>query len=466
MNKKSYIWIGLGAFLTIALISLLVIYSGRKNSWTVTYKYNDKEPYGTHLIHQLLKDKYGDNFKNNKGSLINSLSKVKNDTSVSNYLYIGREIYLTGEEEDSLLEFVSEGNNLFISTEVVPNYSIFIEPGYTFNMSSFYDTIADFNFTHPELKTIEPYNYLFQHDFEAKRYTWHYISSIIEYSDETELEIEDEYVDDYEYEEEYTYEDDYSSDEELEIEDLAIEYVERDDNPTDTIVFSDDYTVLGTLNQKYNGFIKMQYGKGFIYYHSNPILFTNFMMLDTLGVEYSEKVFAHIPNGNLIWDESSRNYKYGQKNRANKRSPFEFILKYPPLRWAYYTTIIGIVLFFIFMSRRKQKVIPVTQPNNNSTIEFINTVGQLYFKSKDNKNIADKKISYFLDYIRGKYRISTKEFDDKFIQTLSRKSDMSENLINDIFRVIKKVNKAYKMVDSETLIDLYKQIDNFYKNSK
>lgn len=50
----------------------------------------------------------------------------------------------------------------------------------------------------------------------------------------------------------------------------------------------------------------------------------------------------------------------------------------------------------------------------NTTLEFVKTVGNLFYRTQNHKNIAHKKITYFLNYLRTHYRLDTSHFNEEF----------------------------------------------------
>jgi hypothetical protein len=68
----------------------------------------------------------------------------------------------------------------------------------------------------------------------------------------------------------------------------------------------------------------------------------------------------------------------------------------------------------LFDSKRRQRIIKPLQPNINTSVAFTETVGRLYLQKKDNRNIADKMITYFLEHIRNQYFLNTNQLNDEF----------------------------------------------------
>ena len=91
------------------------------------------------------------------------------------------------------------------------------------------------------------------------------------------------------------------------------------------------------------------------------------------------------------------------------------------------------------------------------------TVGRLYLQKKDNSNIADKMVTYLLEYIRNQYFISTNNLNDEFTAQLSRKSNVPHDQVEELMGMVKMV-QLYGDVDDALLLSLNSKIENFYKH--
>ena len=56
------------------------------------------------------------------------------------------------------------------------------------------------------------------------------------------------------------------------------------------------------------------------------------------------------------------------------------ILQSQALKWAFYMTLISLILFVIFRGKRTQRIIPVIDPLKNATLDFTKTIGDLYYQ--------------------------------------------------------------------------------------
>lgn len=187
-----------------------------------------------------------------------------------------------------------------------------------------------------------------------------------------------------------------------------------------------------------------------------PIIFTNIYLLANQNHDFAATTLSYLPKKNTYRTEF---YHVG---RMEASSPLRFILTNEPLGWAYYITIITLLLFMIFEAKRKQRIIPVIKPLANTTLEFVATIGNLYYQRGDHKNIADKKIQFFFDYIHAHYFMSTTQRDKGFISTLSKKSGNGEQTVRSLIEVINTIH-THEKIRKEELTTLNALLEKFYK---
>ncbi len=192
---------------------------------------------------------------------------------------------------------------------------------------------------------------------------------------------------------------------------------------------NDYFTKFDTLNTTVLGyqsgdssrvnFIKVSYKSGDVFLHTQPAAFTNFHLLKDNHHEYAEKVLSYLPKKDIYWLTN-------QKNTDNiSKSQLDFIFKNPALKWAWLFFIFGMLVFMIFNAKRKQRIVPIIKPLENTTVDFAKTIGNLYYQDGDHTTIIDKKIIYFLEKIRNEYLIDTSKLDADFVKRLQQKSGKS-----------------------------------------
>ncbi len=206
---------------------------------------------------------------------------------------------------------------------------------------------------------------------------------------------------------------------------------------------------------------------GDLYVCSHPLLFTNYHLLKTSkdGAAVGASVFSHLPQSSrIIWDEY---YKVDNLARIaeGQSEIMRFIKSEPSLYTAFWMVIITAILYTIFEMKRRQRIIPAIAAPQNSTLAFTETIGRLYFQSQDHKNIAEKKIRYFLEYIRNKYYMRTQELDKEFCDLLAHKSGVETAKINELFTWIMAIRNR-DAIKEDDLLALSNRMDDFYTLAK
>lgn len=225
--------------------------------------------------------------------------------------------------------------------------------------------------------------------------------------------------------------------------------------------------VLGT--QKIEGqdqpvFLKVYYGKGIVYLHSQPSAFSNYNMLNE-NYEYAEKALSYLPSNETFWDPQIRRSKLDNRtdeNEGDSESVFSFFLRHQSLEWSLYLGLIGLLTFLLFNARRKQRAIPVVDPPTNSTVEFTHTIANLYLLNKDHKDVAQKKIQFFLEKVRSKYYLDTQNLNSDFIEKLALKSGNDKKSTQELIDYILTIDKKAEC-SADELMTLHKLIENFLK---
>lgn len=215
-------------------------------------------------------------------------------------------------------------------------------------------------------------------------------------------------------------------------------------------------TVLGyqkVNNKKDINFIKVPYRKGFFYLHTEPICFTNYHLLKNNHYQYTEAIVSYLPKGNLFWLVKAQNGVF------KSNSPMRYLLSQPALKWAWYISLLGLLVFFIFNAKRKQRIVPIINPLSNTTLDFTKTIGNLYYQEGDHQNIVDKKIIYFLEKIRNEYLIDTTILDEKFIRKLHQKSGKNLEDIKKVVELINTLRQNYYQSIENDLININNAIE-------
>lgn len=212
--------------------------------------------------------------------------------------------------------------------------------------------------------------------------------------------------------------------------------------------FKNEETPLSQIN-----FIKIKEGDGTLFLSTLPEAFSNFYMLKG-NDGYTSQLLSYLSTDTYYWDD------YIKSGRKIIDSPMRFVLNQIGLKWAYYLLILGMIVFIIFRGKRQQRIIPVIPPLENSSIEFTQTIGDLYFNHKDYSNIIGKKTTYFLERVRSLFYLQTNTLDEKFIRKLAVKSGHSLEETKELITLINTLRKR-NIHSEEDLIQLNKKIEAY-----
>jgi hypothetical protein len=212
---------------------------------------------------------------------------------------------------------------------------------------------------------------------------------------------------------------------------------------------------LGTNRDGDVNFICMKYGLGKIYFHTQPQVFTNYHLLSG-NIEYASKVLSYLPIRDTVRDNYYKPYRF------INQSPMRYILSQPSLQLAYYLMLLTLMLYFVIESKRRQRVIPVLKPPGNRSLQFVKTIGGLYYKQKNNTDLARKKIIYFKEFLRERYFLSTISATEECVVYVSTKSGLPIDIVQSLFEIMD-LYQTSPVVSDSGLIDLNRRMELFYK---
>lgn len=412
MKRSTIIYL---VFVGLLLVLYFVVQTSKpaesnKTSWASSFSSFHDQPYGTKLVHDLLIDI----FPESEIRLIQKTAYQAVDStflSKKAYIVINNNFEIDKWDTGALLKFVHKGNHVLIAAE---------------------------NFSRSLKDSLHFLNETFSFSFDLKQ-------EQAESQDSTLANFSDSALQNtigYNF---------YANN-------TKGFFNEYDDNTTE---------VLATNNQGFANVIRIPHGTGSFILCSSPYLLTNYHLLYENHHDFISKVFSHIPEGtDILWDEY---YKVDYQralamNNGSGSGDLSFILGEPELAWAWYLIVAAMLLYILVERKRKQRIIPIVKPHANLTVDFVRTIGGLYFQSQNHKNIAEKKIKVFLEYIRARYFLKTHNINQDFIESLAGKSNIPVGDLRALFNMILRVQKN-ETISEERLVDLNEMIDRFYERS-
>ncbi len=228
--------------------------------------------------------------------------------------------------------------------------------------------------------------------------------------------------------------------------------------------------------------VRFECGYGNIYVSNNPILLSNYFLLQKKNYKFfnllSDKL--NLENSYILWDDyfrkvysiptaegSDNSNDFESSNNTNEEvgdtSFFKIINENRSLKWAFYTFLVGIALFFLNFFRRIQKPIPIQQSLKNNSEAYINVVGGLYWQQQNHKSIAEKIISQFFEYLSNSFHLQSKDFLEGDLNKISQKTGRRIGVLKDIQNSIQFI-RTNDEIEQQNLINLYQKVNDFYNN--
>lgn len=394
--------------IALSLFSLMLSSCSRQNNFSWEEYYNETRdfPYDISVFYQLLQE------TENKTEVLtnNFRPKLKGANDSTNFIQFGSRIELDTQKIRALKNYVARGNNAYLISKVSP--SLLFEFLYEDYPYTYYNTYSSKEIEVKIKGQTETFKFDYKYDDEPAAYNWgSFLHS--ELTSDTASQPE------------------------------ALSYI----NDTSIVYF------------------KVSFGEGNFYFHTNPIMFTNYQMQREEAFNHAQKIFSNLNPGRIYWDKSFL-YRQIDEEAPDRQgaSVLKLFFTHPSLKWGWFIFLVATILFIIFRGKREQRIIPIMPVNRNESIEFAKNVGNLYFKSGTHGNIALEMYNIFLHDIRQQYQIDTNRKKEELIAVLNKKSGLELNRIESLFDKFKL--RFSEFGKSQELIELYNELEHFYKNKK
>jgi len=212
---------------------------------------------------------------------------------------------------------------------------------------------------------------------------------------------------------------------------------------------------LGTNEHKRPDCLLFSIGEGRLILHAAPVAFTNYFLLQGSNKDYLANLFSHIPG------QISKVYFCSFNYHEPGSSRWSVIWSHPATRLAFLLTLLALAVYVAFEMKRKQRIIPVIPPVENTSAAFVETIGRLYYNKKNHTNLAEKMVQHFLDYVRSHYYLNTSVLDEEFVRNLAARSGKEISRTGALIYHIRQVQSGFE-ADEAFLYALYTQIQEFY----
>jgi len=414
MNRRSWYVLGIVALL-IGILALVFSEKlfGNRYSWRTDFKRTSKDPYGLFVLNKLLTEEH---------SIQAIRQPVHLDLPVdttdrpSLYVGIGNTIYFDSLDLNRFIDFVSAGNNALLAASS-PSFVLLdslharaCPDSSFFGLPALPDSSVIFSTTGAE----NAHSFTFRNRRYTEMMDWPY-------------------------------------------------YREGS-------ICSELWTqlkVLGAIDPDYTNYIRLPVGEGMLYVHTSPLAFSNLSLKSETGLAYIQEILGPTLTDTIYWDEYSmtaesinRPFQTGRRQYAS--SPLQYVLQQPPLAWAWYLLLAAALIFLLFRTRRRQRIIPVLEPNRNTSLEFLGTIGRLHFQRSDHKKLALEDMRLFRRFVRNRYRLAARNLDENFVNQLSQQAQVPPEVIKKIVLLNTNIESS-SFVSENTLIEFHRQIESFYQ---
>lgn len=403
MDKRSKIILGLFIIALLGIIGTEIL-RPRPINWRPSYTATDKIPFGNYILFRELQQMFPGHPVHQVNESLYTVLAERDSSKTSNYLIINDFLELDKQEAVQLLKYADQGNDVFIATT---SFGSYLSDTLNLETASLY-TIKEDTLLLQLTNPIFP-----KKEYSLSRGSYYTHFSSLDTLNTTVL---------------------------------------------GHISYADIKEIRDTLareQKKGPNFIRVKFGKGHFFLNTSPQAFTNYYMLKG-NREYIGNTLSYLKNTATYWDD------YKKAGRIVINSPMRFVLNQPALSWAYYLSVTGILLFMIFKAKREQRIIPLLEPLQNSSIDFARTIGSLYYGHKDYTDLVIKKCNYFMDYLRSRYYINTQEINDRTANDLAIRSGKPLAETKSLLDLLVTLSNK-KQHHEQDLIDLDKKINQFKK---
>ncbi|WP_340066730.1 DUF4350 domain-containing protein [Ascidiimonas aurantiaca] len=397
MGKKGKTYIAIAGLL-LALFIVLEYNKPRKINWFPSYDRSHKIPMGTRVFNEQLNVMYRDQVKNIRKPPYQFLKQQPDAKGI--YVFANQTLVLGEEEFTTLIEWVAKGNTLWVAANTIEE-KLMDTLGIESKKVTNYATLkADYRLvlSNPVFKNIPEAVY-------DRGTTVSYFKAKKE-SDSSEIR-------------------------------------------------SLGKIVINADSSSYKNIIQSSFGNGKIILSHFPEAFTNYFILKEPNDQYTSGLLSYFQDYPTIYIDNY--YKAGKKIYS---SPLYLLLSTRELKWAYYITLIALLIFIIFEGKRKQRSIPVLVPLKNQSLSFVKTIANMYFEKKEHKAIATYRIKYFFESLRRKSMLNYAETDEKVLQIAAEKMGKSQETAKNLFNKISEIRDKPK-ITKEELLELNVMIETF-----
>lgn len=204
-------------------------------------------------------------------------------------------------------------------------------------------------------------------------------------------------------------------------------------------------------------FIRWDHGDGVLLLHTVPTVFTNYAAVEDAAWSYLYGVFSYLPDRPIQW------VGYYAPTRAAAETPFRYLIMNPSLRTALYI-VLGLVLLFLLDGlRRRQRMVPVIDPPENTTRTFVETVGRFYRRHGTHAALARDMKQHAAATVHRRYGLTLNLEEDDMAQRLAQRSAVPIDTVQAVIAALRRIDRPQTSWSNRDLVTLRRHLDAFYR---
>jgi len=206
---------------------------------------------------------------------------------------------------------------------------------------------------------------------------------------------------------------------------------------------------------EYGLMISHKFGKGSIYSHAVPEIFYNHSYQQLNMFDYTEEVLSNFDPDYVMFLKNI----LPNKAAPERDNPLQYIMSNAPLKTAYFTLLFGLLAYAIVGGRRRQKAIQITEKNENTSLEYVDTISQLFQQQSSHEKLVAHMSEIF--YHKMEKRFFIKKQTDDYLNILAKKSKIDYEELRFVLDRFKNVEDGYSFQDDQ-LVNLNKRLRKIY----
>lgn len=220
-----------------------------------------------------------------------------------------------------------------------------------------------------------------------------------------------------------------------------------------------------------SNFIKMEIENGYAYFHTNPTLFYNYQIKRKQGYQHAEFVINQLPKSqDIILLELARltdsygNHDVDDQSGAEGKTDDSYlrvIFESPMLLRAFILSIVGLIFFLIFRSKRVRPIVPYIGKKKDMTLAFAETITSIYFAKRNPYGLLQIQKRNFYQTVRKHFFVDLERREgERAIEVLAEKSNTPFNELQNLIAEFE-TTKAFGVTEQSVAQTAKKKLD-FY----